>query len=199
VRVDRAAALAVLAMALVSCTSTEAGDEPIEPVPTGAAEASAVAQLARRPAELPVDGVDPCTLFPPPVLKELRISQQPRPGTADGARVCTLSQQHREPMYDLRVAALPDAGVAAWITGRMARPGALTARPFTVAEFPAVLVSPPDDPPGECEVVVGVAQGQSVQVRFSTSYRDEFQHEQACELTAEAAAAAVSALREKKG
>lgn len=191
----------MLAAALVSCTSTEAGEDPIEPDPQeGATEASAVAQLARRPADLPVAGVDPCDLFAPSALKQLRISQRPRPGkAADGVRTCTLSQQRREPTYDLLVSARPDAGVETWINGRLARPGAMTVRPITVAEFPAVVVYPPSRPAGECEVAVGVAQGQSVHVRFGSGYRGEFEHEQACELSAQAAAAAVAALREKKG
>lgn len=183
---------------MAGCT-TEAGEQPIEPEPQiGAAEASAVAQLGDRPADLPVAGVDPCELFDSAALKRLEISRQPRPGSADGARTCTLSQQQSEPMYDLLVAAVPDAGVEAWITGRKARPGAVTATPVTVAGFPAVLVQP-DGPAVECEVVVGVAQGQSVQVRFGTGYRGEIDQQQACELSERAAAAAVGALREKKG
>lgn len=165
---------------------------------TEAAEASAIASLAERPAELPVDGLDPCKLYSAKSLDRLGISQRPRPGATDGARTCTLSQQRSEPMFDLLVAAVPDAGVEAWINGRKARPGAMTADPDTVAGYPAVLVYPPSRPDAECEVVVGVAQGQALHVRFGTTYRSDFAHEQACELSRQAAAAAVGALREKK-
>lgn len=170
----------------------------MEPSQDGAAEASAVTGLAQRPAELPVAGVDPCKLYSRAALRELRISQRPRAGSAAGAKTCTLSQQRAKPMYDLLVTAYPDTGVETWISGRMARPDAMTAEPFTVDGFPAVRIAPSKKPPGECEVAVGVAQGQAVHVRFGTPFRDEFDNAKACELAARAAAAAVSALREKE-
>lgn len=170
----------------------------MEQPPEGAAEASAVAGLAQRPAELPVAGTDPCKLYSRAALTELQVSQRPRAGSAAGAKTCTLSQQRVEPMYDLLVTTYPDAGVETWISGRMARPDAMTAEPFTVEGFPAVRVAPSEKPPGECEVAVGVAQGQAVHVRFGTAFRDDFDNDNACELAARAAAAAVSALREKE-
>lgn len=183
---------------LLGCTPESEGEDVIKPDPQiGDTEASAVAELAERPADLSLSGVDVCALFSRADLDRLKVSSKPRPGSVEGAANCTLSQHSTEPMYDLLVSAVPDAGVEAWITGRKARPDAMTATPVTVAEFPAVLVHPPSpDGSVECEVAVGVAQGQALHVRFGTGYRSEIEQQQACELSQRAAAAAVGALRE---
>ncbi|MGH3431960.1 MAG: hypothetical protein ACRDQB_03890, partial [Thermocrispum sp.] len=65
--------LAALACGAVGCTSTESGEPPLAPpTQTGAAEASAVAQLTQRPAELPLAGIEPCELFGKAALRELK-------------------------------------------------------------------------------------------------------------------------------
>lgn len=194
----------VLAVGLLAgCTPDGGGEDELTPRQQTGAEAtaaSAVAELAERPADLPLAGVDVCELYSRADLDRLKVSSEPRPGATEGAANCTLSQHRTEPMYDLLISAVPDAGVETWITGRKARPGAMTATPVTVAEFPAVLVQPAE-PAGaaECEVVVGVAQGQALHVKFGSGYRGEFEQQEACELSQRAAAAAIGALREEKG
>lgn len=187
-------ALVMLACAAAACTSTDATEPPPEE-PSGGAEASAIAQLPNRPDELPVDELDPCLLFTEDALRSLSIARKPQPGTADGLRNCALHQD-KDPMYDLLVTAYPDAGVESWISGRMARPGAAQARPAEISGFPAVQITTEGRSAGECEVAVGVADGQSLHVRFS-AFQPDAEQPKACEIAEQAAATALAALREK--
>gem|GEM_PF-4367935 len=202
----RAAALAALACAAVACTPTEGTGSPLSE-PSEGAGPPAEAQLPGRPAELPLDTVDPCTLFSKSALRGLSIDRDPRAGTADGMRTCTLHQQSEQPMYDVLVTAYPDADVETWISGRTARPGAAAVQQRVIDGFPAVRMTPSEQAPGECDVAVGVAESQSLHVRVSaypsTQSSEERSEEpdaelpQACEIAEQAAAAAVAALREK--
>lgn len=188
-------AVALLAL-LAGCSSPQ--PDPLPPGNPPAYEAAhAIAELPPRPAELSVDGVDPCTLFTHGSLNRLGITQRPQQiGTEDGA-TCVLSQQQLEPMYDLQVTAVADAGIATWITGNRARPATMAAEPAAVAGFPALTVFPESQPTDHCDVVVGIGQSQSLLVRFGTAYTGEFPHQHACSLTKRAATAAVDALRQQ--
>ncbi|MPY77904.1 MAG: DUF3558 domain-containing protein [Actinophytocola sp.] len=180
------------ALTLAGCSGgSDAPPPTLEPTQQDAAHA--IASLPQRPAELRVGGLNPCTLFGRGALNQLGITQRPeRRGST-----CVLSQQQLEPVYDLYVVAMPRDGVSNWITGDQSRPDTMSATPIAIAGFPAVRVFPDEQPDGHCDVVVGVAQSQSLRVRFGTSYTDEVPHERACALSEKAATTAVDALRAK--
>lgn len=186
-------ALAVIAALTLAGCSGEPDVAPPAPDPTRDDAAHAVASLPQRPAELRVDELDPCTLFNRPTLNALGITQ--RPEREDNT--CVLTQRQLEPVYELHVAAMPRDGVSNWLTGDRSRPDTITATLITIAGFPAVRVFPTAQPEGHCDVVVGVAQGQALRVRFGTSYVSEVPHDRACALSEKAATAAVGALRGK--
>lgn len=183
---------ALAALTLAGCSGGPATAPPT-PDPTRDDAANAVASLPQRPAELRVDELDPCTLFNRNTLNALGITQRPERRTD----TCVLSQRQLEPVYELHVEAMPRDGVSNWITGDRSRPGTINATPIAIAGFPAVRVFPEAQPEGHCDVVVGVAQGQALRVRFGTSYASEVPHDRACALSEKAATVAVGALRGK--
>lgn len=189
-----AALLAVVALA--GCSGGRDAPRPPPDTPEHDA-AHAIASLPQRPAELRVNGIDPCALFDTSSLNELGITQQPQRRTNGDGVTCLLSQRQLEPTYDLHIAAIPNAGVANWITGSHSRSATMTAIPITIAGFPAVRVYPEAKRDDHCDVVVGVAQGQALRVRFGTSYTGQFPHERACSLSEKAATTAVGALQRK--
>ncbi|GAA5123034.1 DUF3558 domain-containing protein [Haloechinothrix salitolerans] len=193
---DGPVAMAMLtAVTLAGCS----GGPSAAPAPdtTRHDTAHTIASLPQRPAELRVDGLNPCTLFDRDTLNALGITQRPERRTdADGEK-CVLAQRQLEPVYELHIAAMPRDGVSNWITGDRSRPGTITATPITIAGFPAVRVFPEAQPEGHCDVVVGVARGQALRVRFGTSYASEVPHDRACALSEKAARVAVGALRGK--
>lgn len=192
----RAGGLAIALAALAGCSATAPEHDPVEAVPPVNAAEQAKAELDPRPSDLAIDEVHPCSLFTEDALNDIGITKRPQRGTMSGASTCTLSQEQVEPMYDLLVIAVTDLGANAWLSGNKARPGTMTAVPSTMSGQPAVVVFPSSKPADECEVVVDAAQGQSLQIRFGTTYRGRFPHALACELSKKAAATAVEALRQ---
>lgn len=187
----------ITVVTLAGCSGGQDDAAPPAPETTRQDAAHSIASLPQRPAELPVDELDPCALFGGSALNELGITQRPKRRSSKDGTTCVLSQQQLEPVYDLHVVAMPRDGVSNWITGDRSRPGTMAATPITIAGFPAVRVFPDEQRDGHCDVVVGVAQGQALRVRFGTSYPDAVPHERACALSEKAATTAVGALQGK--
>ncbi|QFU94463.1 DUF3558 domain-containing protein [Amycolatopsis sp. YIM 10] len=178
-------------LATVGCGSAP---EPA-PAPATSADAAAPALVAR-PAELRLDGIDPCTLFTEPQLDELKITEEPEPLPADDQRegpTCSLPVAKGEPHYTYYVEAITGADLEAWLTGDR-RKSSKNTEPGQVERFPALTHHGRGSSPSDCETLVGVAQGQTLRVQLYPVTRGAFDQRQLCELSAGAAALAVRTL-----
>ena len=147
-----------------------------------------------RPAELPMNGVDPCSLLTEPQLRRLGIEI---PGTrADdtdelGSVACAWSNGGK-----------PDNIWTARLVTRRAAEAALAnsaaARVTAVASYGAVETASPDEPAEyNCVLVIDVAQGQSLNVKYN-NFRGDYPgitHEIACALDRQAAEMIIGNLR----
>ncbi|WP_307795892.1 DUF3558 domain-containing protein [Amycolatopsis sp. 195334CR] len=175
-------------LATVACGSEQA------PAPAPTTEAAPA--LVARPAELRLDGVDPCTLFTEPQLDELKITEQPEPLPVDNQRegpTCSLPVAKGEPHYTYYVEAITGADLAAWLTGDRHKSSKNT-EPGQVERFPALTHYGRGGAPSDCETLVGVAEGQTLRVQLYPVTRGAFDQRQLCELSAGAAALAVRTL-----
>lgn len=146
----------VLVTLLVSGCSSPATDDSAGPRTTAS-------QLPLRPRELPLDGLDPCSLLTGVQRGQLGLGD-PRPSTSSdefNSLVCQWSRFPEEPR-DLFLAGLLTRRDAAYFLG-----STTGARVGAVDGFAAVeTVSPGTLPDRNCALFVDVAAGQSLVVRY---------------------------------
>ncbi|MGH3921603.1 MAG: DUF3558 domain-containing protein [Pseudonocardiaceae bacterium] len=180
-----AAALTVLLPACATRTVTPG--EP-EPPPT----TTAALQLPPRPAEVPIDDLDPCLVFTPQQRQDLGIDQEPRPSPPSSRSevACTYAHSSSEPFFSYYVAPVPQEGADAWLTGRRNVAGVAIRE---VAGFGAVqtLLGGSDD---DCSLTIDVAAGQSLDVMFLGDSAGSFTVDEMCERARLGAAAAMETL-----
>ncbi|WP_199429321.1 DUF3558 domain-containing protein [Qaidamihabitans albus] len=182
-------ACAVLLLA-TACTSTEAGLAGADP-----SAAPAAPELPRRPAELSLRGVDPCRLLSDAQLDELKVTSEPRLATEqrDGP-TCSLDVDRTEPYYSYYVETITTADVRAWLDGERANPSTNT-EPAEVEGFPALVNHAPGPHPGDCETLVGVAEGQTLRTQLYPVTQNAFDQRQLCDMSTQAARLAVQTLQ----
>lgn len=172
--------LAVALAALVGC----GGESPS----TGGS------RLPHRPAELRLDGADPCALLTPPQIRQLGVHGGKREENTDelGSVGCLWRNFPDE----------PDIGyLAQLITKRGADYALGSTEPtqiVTIDGFSAVQTkSPQGDPKDHCLLYIDVAQGQSLMVKWLTLSRNYpgLTDELACQQDREAGRLMVENLR----
>lgn len=154
----RAGVLLALVVLLGGCAAPVAG------VPSPVPSAAPSTELPPRPREVPVDGVDPCTLLTEEDRAALGLDQYPvldvaRSGLYNGGvtQLCSI-RGFRPRVIRMAVELSVTGGIELFL-----RPGVRSEiTPIQVAGFPAVRARPTtfDD---FCDVVVDVAPGQVVQ------------------------------------
>lgn len=154
---------AVLVGLLAGCAAPVSGTPAPEP---------SVAPAPTRPRDVPVDGVDPCSLLTEADRAALGLDRSAVPNAlasgfwgADALPACSFGGF--EPAVSTRVA-LPVTGGIEQFTDRDV-PVELT--PLTVGEFPAIRAVP-DAFTDFCIVVVDVADGQALDVLFRNGGED---------------------------
>ncbi|SDC88245.1 Protein of unknown function [Actinokineospora iranica] len=151
-----------------------------------------------RPADLKVDGVDPCTLFTEAQLAELKVwKRRAVIGTSEiykGAKQCALEVTSPGKGYDYRVTAVTTEGIEPWLTGKRNVEAHLTSvAGHAAARFyfrGSTQMNSPD-----CTSVVDVAQGQGLRVTMSIDLRGSFTLDQMCQMSEQVAGFAVEQLR----
>ncbi|PXY34587.1 DUF3558 domain-containing protein [Prauserella sp. PE36] len=177
------------ALVLAGCASVRDG------------EASAVGTVtptqssAQRPAELPLDGVDPCALFTDAQLDQLKVNSEPRtdPEGRDGP-TCSLDVDLTAPYYSFYVEAITDADVQEWVDGERENSSMITER-TDIEGFPALTHYANSSSPSDCETLVGVAEGQTLRTQLYPTDPSEFTQARMCDLAAQAATLAVQTLQ----
>src|SRR5256885_897740 len=103
--------------ALAGCSAgTDGTPYPIETAATAASQSAKAAQLPQRPADLPMQGVDLCELFPQVQLDAMKISSAPRRADGPDGPVCVLDADREEPFHGYEVGSVA-ADLDQWITG----------------------------------------------------------------------------------
>ncbi|HEY0575324.1 MAG TPA: DUF3558 domain-containing protein [Pseudonocardia sp.] len=188
-----ASASAVLLIAIAGCGPAARPAESV-PAPDAPASPQTTSPLPPRPAELKLDGVDPCALLTAAQQSQLGVEQAGRDDSSDelASRACQWDNNGGK----------PDNG---WVVRLIVKRGADYALGSTsgvqvvqVDGFSAVQTAAPyQDPKANCVLVVDVAQGQSLGVQYLNLAGDYpgISHEVACQLDRRAAEFMVQNLR----
>ncbi|GHF56611.1 hypothetical protein GCM10017566_32220 [Amycolatopsis bartoniae] len=157
-------------------------------------------QLPARTKDLPLQGVDPCTLLTPAQLDQLHENGAPRRLAEDVQRdgpTCAFDVDATTPTYTYYLETIPSADVRDWLTGAHHR-SVMVQEPADVPGFPA-LVNHAASGEGvqDCEVLVGVADGQTLRAEMAPD-DGSFPQQQLCAMATTVAKMAVETLETVK-
>jgi len=191
--------------ALAGCTTSQAGqaisgDPPPSRPSTTSGSPSARVSVPPRPAELRLDGVDPCALFTNAQLAQLQVDRK-RPSKDEtppyeGMALCAIDST-KPPFDNYFVTAVTNEGVEAWFTGKRNVQSTLS----SVAGFGAAtfwISGAQGRNADACVVSVDVAAGQQLMVDFDNDSKQTYTLEQLCQKAEQAAGMAVQNLRALK-
>ncbi len=180
--------------ALAGCSAgTEGTPYPVETAATAASQSAKAAQLPQRPADLSLQGVDLCEIFPQVQLDALKINSVPRTAPQQDGPTCVFDADSAEPMHSYHVRAVP-ADLDQWITGTRKK-NSMTTEPKTIGGYPALTNHRADGDPADCETLVGVAKGQTLAVQTFAITRGKLTQPQLCDMSAHAADLALQSLK----
>ncbi|WP_020663953.1 DUF3558 domain-containing protein [Amycolatopsis benzoatilytica] len=190
--------LAVVAvLGLAGCSSGNGGTAyPVEPAISSLAQQSKAAELPARPKDLSLADIDPCQLLGQAQLDELKITSVPRKAAAaqDGP-TCVFDSTQAEPFHALHLR-IVNADVQEWLTGKR-RKNSMTTAPAPVEGYPAITNYRAAGTPADCEVLVGVAKGQTMAAQEFAITTGAFSQPQLCQLATQAAGLAVQGLKNR--
>jgi hypothetical protein len=192
---------AVTVMALAACTTTQAGQAK----PAGGASATyqvptngaGAISLPPRPSDVPLAGVDPCTLLIPAQQATLGVTAG-RPGPpaqlVDNSPTCDFRFADHTPGAEYTVTVDTVAGIQRYLDPNLAD----VIKPVSVNGFPAldVTLKPPDLLQG-CTTVVSVANGQMFTVNLGQPAKGTTTT-QSCARTEQVAAAVLATAQTRK-
>ncbi|WP_233225703.1 DUF3558 domain-containing protein [Amycolatopsis sp. CA-126428] len=180
--------------ALAGCSAgTEGTPYPVETAATAASQSAKAAQLPQRPADLPLQGVDLCALFPQVQLDALKITSLPRAAPEQDGPTCVFDADGAEPVHSYHVRAVP-ADLDQWITGARKK-NSMTTEPKTIGGYPALTNYRAAGDPADCETLVGVAKGHTLAVQTFAITRGKLTQPQLCEMSVHAADIALQSLK----
>ena len=181
-------------VALAGCSAgTDGTPYPVETAATAASQSAKAAQLPQRPADLSVQGVDLCEVFPQVQLDALQISSRPRAAPEGEDRTCVFDADGAEPVHSYHVRAVP-ADLEQWITGARKK-NSMTTEPKSIGGYPALTNYRAAGAPADCETLVGVAKGQTLAVQTFAITRGKLTQPQLCDMSAHAADLALQSLK----
>jgi uncharacterized protein DUF3558 len=198
------AAVGLLALGMVAaCSNPEPGSAvPDDSSTSGQTQTNSpssgsgpTVEIPARPAELPLDDVEPCSLFTKAQLTQLGIDQEPEAGTNDGqlkGPTCTIEISDKEPFYNYTAQLITDRGIDFWLTGKTN----VDAWLVSVGEYPAVDFKTKGVDDQECVTTVDVADGQQLMVDVSPL--DEVDYKKLCPMSERVAGMALQTLQTLK-
>lgn len=123
--------------ALAGCSAgTEGTPYPVETAATAASQSAKAAQLPQRPAELTLQGVDLCDVFPQVQLDALKITSAPREAPEQDGPTCVFDADGAEPVHSYHVRAV-SSDLDQWITGARKK-NSMTTEPKNIGGYPAL-------------------------------------------------------------
>ncbi|MET9261978.1 DUF3558 domain-containing protein [Amycolatopsis sp. NPDC004079] len=190
--------LAVVAvLGVAGCSSGEQGTAyPVEPAMSSLAQQTKAAALPQRPSDLPIAGTDPCDLLGQAQLDLLKVTSVPRKAAeAKDGPTCVFDSDKTEPFHALHLR-IVGADVQEWLTGSR-RKNSMTTAATSVEGYPAITNYRAAGTPSDCEVLVGVAQGQTMAAQEFAVTAGAFSQPQLCEIATQAAGLAVQGLKNR--
>jgi Protein of unknown function (DUF3558) len=182
--------------ALAGCSAgTEGTPYPVETAATAASQSAKAAQLPQRPAELTLQGVNLCEVFPQVQLDAMKITSTPREAPPEDGPTCVFDADGAEPVHAFHVRAV-SADLDEWITGARKK-NSMTTEPKTIGGYPALTNYRAAGDPADCEALVGVARGQTLAVQTFAITRGKFTQPQLCDLSVQAADVALQSLKSR--
>jgi hypothetical protein len=151
------------AFVLAGCGSTEQGEPYVVATAQSAAQSAKAAALPPRPTELSLQGVDPCSLLTGTQLDRRKVDSKPRQAASNGGPSCSFDIDQTKPYYSYGITAVTSADLDALLTGARRKNSDHRAR--ADRRFPALKNFRAGGAPGDCEMRVGVAKGQTLVVR----------------------------------
>ncbi|WP_410638300.1 DUF3558 domain-containing protein [Amycolatopsis sp. lyj-346] len=180
--------------ALAGCSAgTEGTPYPVETAATAASQSAKAAQLPQRPADLTLQGVDLCEIFPQVQLDALKVTSVPRMAPEQDGPTCVFDADGAEPVHSYHVRSVP-ADLDQWITGARKK-NSMTTEPKTIGGHPALTNYRAAGDPADCETLVGVAKGQTLAVQTFAITRGRLTQPQLCDMSAHAADLALQTLK----
>lgn len=192
VRARSFAGSVLVVTALAGCSTGATGTPyPVDASIGPASRSAKAAALPARPQELPVKGVDPCSLLTADQQKQLQISAPPHALTTpqDGP-TCVFDA---EPAHAFHVRTVT-ADLTEWVTGKR-RKNSMTTEPHPVGAFPALTNYRAAGTPSDCETLIGVAPGQTLAVQAFAVATGVDTQPGLCELSGHAAELALQTLK----
>ncbi|TDQ05371.1 uncharacterized protein DUF3558 [Labedaea rhizosphaerae] len=151
-----------------------------------------------RPKTLPLDNVEPCSLFDSNAQKQLQISEEPESRVSTDvykAKQCMLNVVTEDIDYSYFVSAITTEGIGAWLDGQRV----VVAKLVSVEGYAAVDYYPKGTGPSNgnagCSTAVDVADGQQLDVSMRPFGKTGLSQDQECQMTEKAAALAVATLQ----
>jgi hypothetical protein len=182
----------IRAAAVLAATAVLAGCGTDAPPPAPAAPPGPVA-LPARPVELPLDGIQPCSLLSTGQLSALGVPDKGQTAPNSdllGSNTCLWAGSAQPPHGSPQVTAVTKEGVDYFRTPED--------RVIDVDGMPALETASPDlDPASHCWVLVDVAAGQTLWVQYSPEgpVTAGTTHQIACDRARDVARAMVISLR----
>lgn len=175
-------------------TGNASADPPPSDEPSSGGQEPTV-DIPSRPADLSLDGVQPCSLFTKAQLgqlsKQFQFDEPPQAEDAAGsykAPMCSLSQS-AEPFNSVDVYLVTSEGIEPWLSGKRN----VDAWLVSVGGYPAVDYKLAGTDDEECVTSVGVADGQQLMVDLQALQETDYR--QLCETTEKVAAMALQTLQ----
>jgi Protein of unknown function (DUF3558) len=167
---------------------------------TSSGGVSPTVQIPPRPKDLPLGGVQPCSLFTKAQLSQLKITEQPSPKTGSGhftGLACDLEISTLDTFRSYEVVAITNEGIGAWLTGKRN----VEAKLAEVAGYPAATYwfrGAEGTKTIDCATSVDVADGQQLMVTADNDSKHSFTLDQLCQMAETAAGMAVQTLQSLK-
>lgn len=167
------------------CGSTTVAGAPAAVAPTSSA--GATSSVPARPADLPLEGVQPCELLTADQRVQLQMNRPPMPSTySDLIAACSISSTLRG---GTAIAADRQRGAEYFLTDTVIIHG----DPIMVGDYPATMLYNKADQAKTCFVNIDVADGQNLSIQYSQP--DGPGQAVLCPIAEEIALAALTTLR----
>ncbi|WP_173124951.1 DUF3558 domain-containing protein [Kibdelosporangium persicum] len=194
---------AVAGLVLTGCTETDPGEAvpPAPTTPTGGASGGGgqpTVAVPPRPRDISLDGVDPCKLFSPAQLQQIKVSRQKNDVQTEevfkGAPVCAMDGADGQAYFDYEAWLVTTEGIDPWLSGKRN----VDAKLVSIDGFPAASIKVRGTTSFTCQTAVGVADNQQLMVQFRPTTRGAFTQEQMCQKSEQAATLAMQTLKTLK-
>ncbi|SEP76712.1 Protein of unknown function [Lentzea xinjiangensis] len=193
-------AIAAVVSVLVTgsaCTSNGIGGTP-SPTSGGSTPSSSAnpdAEVPARPADLKLNGVDPCKLLTAPQMTAIAVAE----AVPDQVEVSDLGKQpgcfyENGLKYTYTVVGLTNRDIRSWLNGG----GNTTSKLIDVAGFGAAEIVLTGTEGVNCSVAVDVSEGQALYVNYSPTTQKGESQDQLCGNAKKASALAVETLKTLK-